>query len=272
MIDQNHAKLSVSVQCNLLSLSAASYYRLQKEKEVDKDLTIMHQIDEIYLKYPFYGSRKIQAHLQRAGHTINRKRVQRIMRKLGITAVAPGPNTSTRNKAHSVYPYLIRNLKIQRPNQVWCADITYIRLRCGFAYLIAVMDWYSRKVLSWELSNSMDTAFCISALRSALRQYDTPDIFNTDQGVQFTSHDFTDVLKENQVQISMDGKGRWMDNVFIERLWRSLKYEDIYIHNYETMKALKEGVKRYMHFYNTVRTHQSHGGKTPEEVYTEQAK
>lgn len=193
---------------------------------------MMNIIDELYMRYPFYGSRKVRDHLRREGHKINRKRVQRLMRKMGIASIAPSPNTSMRNKAHPVYPYLLRDITINRPNHVWCTDITYIRLRGGFVYLVAIMDWHSRQVLSWEISNSMDTSFCISALERAIRLHGKPEIFNTDQGAQFTSHAFTDVLKNHGIKISMDGKGRWMDNVFIERLWRSVKYEDIYVRDY----------------------------------------
>ena len=189
------------------------------------------------------------------------------MRKMGIASIAPSPNTSMRNKTHPIYPYLLRGLTIDRPNQVWCTDITYIRLRGGFVYLVAIMDWYSRKVLSWEISNSLDSSFCVSALERALRLHGTPEIFNTDQGAQFTSHDFTEVLKVHDIKISMDGKGRWMDNVFIERLWRSVKYEDIYIRDYLNVQALREGLSNYFDFYNFQRPHQSLDGLTPSEMY-----
>lgn len=267
MIESGNPKLSISQQCCLLDLSRASYYRLQRATTCEKDLAMMNIIDEIYLRYPFYGSRKIRDHLKREGHMINRKRVQRLMRKMGIASIAPSPNTSIRNKAHPVYPYLLRDITINRPNQVWCTDITYIRLRGGFVYLVAIMDWRSRQVLSWEISNSMDTSFCVSALERAIRLYGKPEIFNTDQGAQFTSQDFTDVLKNHEIQISMDGKGRWMDNVFIERLWRSVKYEDIYIRDYTNVQELRSGLSRYFSFYNTQRPHQSHGILTPSEVY-----
>ena len=267
MIEPNHTKLSVSEQCQLLNVSRASYYRLQDSTPKERDLTMMNHIDELYTRYPFYGSRKIRDHLKREGHKINRKRVQRLMRKMGIASIAPSPNTSMRNKTHPIYPYLLRGLTIDRPNQVWCTDITYIRLRGGFVYLVAVMDWYSRQVLSWEISNSMDSRFCVSALERAIRLYGTPDIFNTDQGAQFTSHDFTDVLKSHEIKISMDGKGRWMDNVFIERLWRSVKYEDVYIREYMNVQTLREGLSSYFSFYNTQRPHQTFGGLTPTEMY-----
>ena len=228
---------------------------------------MMNIIDELYTRYPFYGSRKIRDHLRREGHKINRKRVQRLMQKMGIASIAPSPNTSLRNKAHPIYPYLLRGLTIDRPNQVWCTDITYIRLRGGFVYLVAIMDWYSRKVLSWEISNSLDSSFCVSALERALRLHGTPEIFNTDQGAQFTSNDFTAALKAHDIKISMDGKGRWMDNVFIERLWRSVKYEDIYIRDYLNVQELREGLSNYFSFYNSQRPHQSFGGLTPSEMY-----
>jgi len=268
MIEENYTKLSVSEQCQLLNFSRASYYRLRGAVAVkERDLVMMNIIDELYTRYPFYGSRKIRDHLRREGHKINRKRVQRLMQKMGIASIAPSPNTSLRNKAHPIYPYLLRGLTIDRPNQVWCTDITYIRLRGGFVYLVAIMDWYSRKVLSWEISNSLDSSFCVSALERALRLHGTPEIFNTDQGAQFTSNDFTAALKVHDIKISMDGKGRWMDNVFIERLWRSVKYEDIYIRDYLNVQELREGLSNYFSFYNSQRPHQSFGGLTPSEMY-----
>ena len=267
MIEPDNPKLSISQQCCLLDFSRASYYRLQGATSSEKDFVMMNIIDELYMRYPFYGSRKIRDHLRREGHKINRKRVQRLMRKMGIASIAPSPNTSIRNKAHPVYPYLLRDITINCPNHVWCTDITYIRLRGGFVYLVAIMDWHSRQVLSWEISNSMDTSFCVSALERAIRLHGKPEIFNTDQGAQFTSHEFTDVLKTHEIKISMDGKGRWMDNVFIERLWRSVKYEDVYIRDYTNVQELRLGLSRYFNFYNTQRPHQSHDGLTPSEVY-----
>jgi putative transposase len=267
MIEPSHSSISTSEQCRLLDLSRASYYRLQDTAVSEKDLAMMNMIDVLYMRYPFYGSRKIRDHLKRDGHKINRKRVQRLMRKMGIASIAPSPGTSMRNKAHPIYPYLLRDIKIDRPNQVWCTDITYIRLKGGFVYLVAIMDWHSRQVLSWEISSSMDSSFCISALERAIRLHGKPEIFNSDQGAQFTSRDFTSVLKKHGIKISMDGKGRWMDNVFIERLWRSVKYEDIYIRDYATVQALRTGLSCYFRFYNTQRPHQSHGGATPSEVY-----
>lgn len=271
MIDVNHPKLSIARQCNLINLSRASYYRKSTEdicSESPENLALMVLIDEEYMRHPFYGSRQMRSYLRRKGHDVNRKRVQRLMRLMGLVSVAPKPNTSKKNKAHKIYPYLLKALMIDRPNQVWCTDLTYIRMQGGFVYLVAIMDWYSRKVLSWEVSNSMDDDFCVSALERAIRLHGTPEIFNSDQGAQFTSKRFTDVLKSHEIQISMDGKGRWMDNVFIERLWRSVKYEDIYLKEYRTVLALRDGLKVYFEFYNNERPHQSFGIYTPSEVYT----
>ena len=208
-------------------------------------------------------------YLKRRGFCVNRKRVQRLMRQMGISSVAPSPQTSLANKAHKKYPYLLRDLAIHKANQVWCTDITYIRMKGGFVYLVAIMDWYSRKVLSWEVSNTMDDSFCVSALESAIRQYGVPEIFNSDQGVQFTSNAFTGLLNTHGIQISMDGKGRWMDNVFIERLWRSVKYEEVYINEYHDVFHLKQRLKRYFDFYNYERPHQGLKSQTPNEVYYE---
>lgn len=267
MIEPGHPTLSIVRQCDLLHLSRASYYRDSNTKESDENVTLMNLIDEEYTRHPFYGSRKLRNYLRRKGYKVNRKRVQRLMKKMGIMSVAPKPNTSVSNKGHAKYPYLLRDLNIDRPNQVWCTDITYIRLRKGFVYLVAVMDWYSRQVLSWEISISLDSSFCVSALERAIRVYGKPDIFNTDQGVQFTSESFTEVLKQNEIRISMDGKGRWMDNVFIERLWRSVKYEDIYLKEYSSVDQLRQGLHKYFDFYNNERPHQSLGNQTPWEVY-----
>ena len=268
MVEPGHKQLSVSQQCKLLHLPRSSYYRAATQAiETEQNLTLMRLIDEEYMRHPFLGSRKIRDYLRRQGCKTNRKRVQRLMRKMGLVSVAPKPNTSLRNKAHPVYPYLLRDLEINRVNQVWCTDITYIPMRGGFVYLIAIMDWHSRKVLSWEVSNTMEADFCVSALERAVRHYGTPEIFNTDQGSQFTSESFTRVLKQNQVKISMDGKGRWMDNVFIERLWRSVKYEDIYLKEYRSVSALRNGLDVYFNYYNNERTHQSLNNLTPAEVY-----
>lgn len=271
MIDVNHPKLSIVRQCALVNLSRASYYRVADEglcRESPENLALMRLIDEEYMRHPFYGSRKVRNYLRRLGHDVNRKRVQRLMRLMGLVSVAPKPNTSKKNKEHKVYPYLLRNLTIDRANQVWCTDITYVRMQGGFVYLVAIMDWYSRKVLAWEVSNSMDDDFCVSALERAIRLHGTPEIFNTDQGSQFTGKAFTDVLNDHGIKISMDGKGRWMDNVFIERLWRSVKYEDIYLKEYRTVFALRNGLKVYFEFYNNERSHQSFGICTPSEIYS----
>jgi putative transposase len=251
----------------LLSLNRSTvYYRLQDVPEID--LKLMRRIDEMHLKRPFYGSRRIRDWLQDEGYDINRKRVQRLMRQMGIRALYPKPRTSKPGKGHKIYPYLLRDLVIDRPNQVWATDISYIPMAKGFVYLVAVIDWYSRKVLSWRLSNSMDTDFCIDALEEALSRHGTPDIFNTDQGAQFTSEAFTDVLKEAGIDISMDGKGRWIDNVFVERLWRSVKYEEVYLKAYETVAEARTGIGTYFQFYNSERRHQGMNRHTPDQVYT----
>jgi len=268
MIEPTHPTLSVRRQCELLSLPRSSYYRpCALLEESAENLQLMRLIDEEYLRHPFYGTRKMRDYLQRQGYQVNRKRVQRLMRKMGLASVAPKPNTSAPHPAHKVYPYLLRGLPINRPNQVWCTDITYIRLPAGFVYLVAVMDWRSRHVLSWEVSTTMDDSFCVSALERALRLYGKPEIFNTDQGAQFTGTAFTDTLKNAGIRISMDGKGRALDNMFIERLWRSVKYEEVYLNEYDSVDALRRSLKRYFHFYNLERPHQSFDGATPAEVY-----
>jgi putative transposase len=271
MIDSNHPTLSIARQCELINLSRASYYRaidMDIAKETPENLELMRLIDEEYMRHPFYGSRKIRSYFCRQGRIISRKRIQRLMRIMGLMSVAPKPYTSKRNKEHKVYPYLLRDLIIDTPNQVWCTDITYIRMQGGFVYLVAIMDWYSRKVLSWEISNTMEDSFCISALDRAIRFNGIPEIFNTDQGTQFTSTDFINILKQNDIKISMDGKGRWVDNVFIERLWRSIKYEDIYLKEYQTVMHLRQGLNEYFIFYNEERPHQSFDIHTPAEVYS----
>ena len=268
MIEHDNQELSISKQCELIDLPRSSYYRkAPSHTESQENLEIMRIIDEEFMRHPFLGSRNMRDYIRRKSYWVNRKRMQRLMRKMGLVSVAPKPNTSIGNKAHKVYPYLLRNKVIDHPNQVWCSDITYIRLKGGFVYLVAIMDWYSRKVLSWELSNSMDSTFCVTALESAIRLYGTPEIFNTDQGAQFTSEAFTSTLKKHDVDISMDGKGRWMDNVFIERLWRSVKYENVYLYDYNHASDLRQGLKEYFHYYNTERTHQSLSACTPDEVY-----
>jgi len=263
---KSHHKLPLSRRCRLLDIPRSSaYYKPACPPRQDEAL--MRQMDEIHLELPFYGTRRMRDELLERGHRVNRKRVQRLMRRMGMNALYPKPNTSRPNHAHKVYPYLLRGLKIDEANQVWCADITYIPMRKGFVYLVAIMDWYSRKVLSWRLSNTLDTAFCLAALREALCAYGAPDIFNTHQGSQFTSDAFTQALKEAGVQISMDGKGRWTDNVFIERLWRSLKYEEVYLTAYDTIPTAREGIGRWIHFYNQRRGHQALDRQTPDTVY-----
>ena len=267
-IDHKDSDLSISRQCDLLGLPRSSYYRPRVcTIESNENLELMRVIDEEFLRHPFYGSRKMRDYLNRRGFSVNRKRVQRLMRLMGIESVAPKPNTSSPRKEHKVYPYLLRKLPITKPDQVWCSDITYIRLGHGFVYLTAVMDWASRYVLSWEVSVTMDDDFCVNALKSALRKHKSPEIFNTDQGSQYTGNAFTGALKERGIKISMDGKGRCMDNIFIERLWRSVKYEKIFLEEFETVAKLITGLKEYFKFYNFERPHQSFEGKTPAEVY-----
>jgi putative transposase len=269
MIDPTNAVISIARQCELIQLSRASYYRMANNSpilESPENLELMRLIDEEYTRHPFYSSRQLRNYLCRQGFSVNRKRVQRLMRLMGIMSVAPKPNTSKKGKAHKIYPYLLRDLVIDQPNQVWCTDLTYIRMHGSFVYLVAIMDWYSRKVLSWEISNTMDDSFCVSALESAIRRYGVPGIFNTDQGSQFTGKAFIKVLQDNDIKISMDGKGCWVDNVFIERLWRSVKYEDVYLKEYPTVVALRRGLREYFRFYNDERPHESLGKCTPSEL------
>ncbi len=255
-------------QCVLAGVCRSTIYAQQRPAVVDaSDLLYSRLIDEEYTRHPFYGSRRMVIFLGKAGHTVNRKRVQRLMRLLGLAGMAPGPNTSRPHPEHQVYPYLLRGVPVVRPNQVWSTDITYIRLARGFAYLVAVIDWYSRKVLSWRISNSMEAAFCVDCLEDALRTHGRPEIFNSDQGSQFTSTAFTDVLKREGVVISMDGRGRVFDNIFVERLWRSVKHEDVYLKGYATLGELTVGLAEYFAFYNGERPHQSLSDKTPDVVY-----
>lgn len=233
----------------------------------EDELVLLRLLDEEYTRHPFYGSRKMTAWLRTQGYCINRKRVQRLMRILGLVAMAPGPNTSKKHPQQKVYPYLLRGLDITRPDQVWSTDITYVRLAHGFVYLVAIIDWYSRKVLAWQISNTMDVEFCVDCLNDALYQYGTPEIFNTDQGTQFTSDRWIKVLQTNDIKISMDGRGRALDNIFVERLWRSVKYEDIYPKNYAYMPELLLGLTEYFVFYNGERSHQALAYKTPHKVY-----
>ena len=267
MVDRKDP-LPVIRQCELLDLPRSTFYHVPKPV-TDEELELMALIDRCHLKYPFYGSRRIRDWLDDQGHTVNRKRVRRLMRTMGLEALYPKRNLSLANQAHKIYPYLLRNLVIDRVNQVWSTDITYIPMAHGFVYLVAVMDWYSRRVLSWRVSNTLDTSFCKEALEDAIETYGAPEIFNTDQGSQFTSEDFTDVLKENNIRISMDGKRRWIDNVFVERLWRSVKYEEVYLRAYDDMRDAKTSLGRYFEFYNSERRHQSLDRRTPDQVYYE---
>ena len=259
-------QVSVRRQCELLRISRSGVYYVPVEPD-SEELELMRQIDELHLEYPFYGSRSIARELRGRGCLANRKRVQRLMRLMGLESVAPKPDTSRPNEEHPVYPYLLRGLTISRANQVWATDITYIPLARGYAYLVAIMDWHTRRVLSWRLSNTMDPSFCVAALQEALSRFGRPEIFNSDQGAQFTSKDFTDVLLGAGVKISMDGKGRCLDNVFVERLWRSLKYEDVYLKAYANLIDARAGIGEYFQFYNTRRSHQALGYQTPASFY-----
>lgn len=265
MIESDHPTLSISRQCELVGLSRSAYY-YEPVPESEENLRLMRCIDEQYLKTPFYGSRKMTEYLCGLGYGVNRKRVQRLMRTMGLEALFPGPRTSQPHPAHKVYPYLLRGFKITRPMQVWSTDITYVPMPRGFMYLVAVLDWYSRYVVSWQLSNTLDVTFCLEALDKALVQ-GRPEIFNTDQGAQFTSPRFTGYLEQAGVRISMDGRGRALDNVFVERLWRSVKYEDIYPRAYEDGRALYEGLNAYFQFYNHERFHQSLNYLTPAQMH-----
>jgi putative transposase len=270
VVEQDHATLSLSRQCVLLGISRGSVYYAPKG-ESEFNLELMRAIDEQYLKTPWYGTRQMMRHFTRVGYAVGRKRIRRLMRTMGLRAIAPGPETSRRNKAHPVYPYLLRDLEVTRANQVWCADVTYVPLAHGFAYLVAIMDWHTRHVLAWRLSTTQDTSFCLEALADAIECYGRPEIFNTDQGSQFTSQDWTDALTEAGIQISMDGKGRWIDNVFIERLWRSLKYECVYLNAFDSVRDAANGIGFWLRYYNTERPHSSLNDRTPEEAYFEKA-
>lgn len=268
MIDRNH-ELSVSRQARILGISRGSVYYLPQPASV-VDLALMRRIDELHLDYPFAGSRMLQGLLNAEGHDVGRLHVRTLMRKMGIEAIYRRPNTSKPAPGHKVYPYLLKNIAITRPNQVWAMDISYIPMARGFVYLCAVVDWFSRRVLSWKLSITLETAFCIEAVEEALSRYGKPEIFNTDQGSQFTSLDFIKLLKDAEISISMDGKGAWRDNVFVERLWRSIKYEEVYLHAYKTVSDARLGIGRYLAFYNSRRPHSSLDRKTPDQVYFNQ--
>jgi putative transposase len=266
LVEPEHSQLSIARQCALVSIGRSTFYRAAAP-ETAENLALMRLLDEQFLETPWYGTRQMARHLCRLGHVIGRKRVRRLMAKMGLAAIYQRPRTTIPHPEHRIYPYLLRNLVIGRPNQVWCTDITYIPMRRGFLYLVAVMDWSTRRVLSWRLSNTMDVEFCIEALEEALARFGHPEIFNSDQGSQFTSPRFTELLTEAGVRISMDGRGRWMDNVFIERLWRSLKYECVYLHAFETGSELRAGLARWFSYYNGRRPHSSLCGLTPDEAY-----
>jgi len=266
LVDRGDGELSIVAQCRMLKVARSTLYWRPAAASED-DLRLMRLIDEQYLTAPFYGSRRMVAVLRRDGWTVNRKRVRRLMRLMGIEAIYQKPNTSRPHPDHKVYPYLLRGLAIDRPNQVWCADITYIPLAKGFVYLVAVMDWFSRRVLAWRVSIGMETGFCVEALQEAMDLYGAPEIFNTDQGVQFTSASFIDELAGRGVRISMDGKGRFLDNIFIERLWRSLKYEEVFIKAYGSVREARGGIGVWLIFYNDVRLHQALGYRTPREMF-----
>jgi putative transposase len=269
-IDPCHGQLSVIRQCELLELARSSYYYTPMATESAENLRLMRQIDELYLQRPFFGYRRICGWLRDLKWTVNEKRVLRLMRLMGLQAVVPGPHTSRRHPQHPVYPYLLQGLRILRPDEVWCADITYLPMKRGFLYLVAIMDWFSRYVLAWELSNSLEAAFCLEALERALER-GRPGVFNTDQGSQFTSEEFTGRLQQAQVRISMDGRGRVSDNIFIERLWRSVKYEEVYLRDYGDGAEARRGLEQYFRFYNTARRHQALGNRTPAEVHVARA-
>ena len=266
MIRRDHPDLSLSQQCQVLAISRSSFYYAPRG-ERPENLALMRRIDELFLKYPFYGSRQMARHLRREGIEAGRHRVRRLMRLMGLEAIYQAPRTSQPHPAHRIYPYLLTGMVIDRPNQVWCADITYIPVQRGFLYLVAIMDWATRHVLAWRLSNTMDTAFCVEALAEALARYPAPEIFNTDQGSQFTSVAFTGALKDADVAISMDGRGRYMDNIFIERLWRSLKYEAVYLHELTDGFRAERVIGEWVDFYNTERPHSALAGATPAEAH-----
>lgn len=260
--------LALTRQCELAGVARSAVYAPRLVAKPDEwELALLALIDAEYTRHPFFGSRKMTVYLRGMGYRINRKRIQRLMGILGLAGMAPGPNTSLPHPQHKVYPYLLRDVVVTRPNQVWSTDITYIRLPRGFVYLVAVIDWYSRKVLAWQLSNTLDSGFCVDCLEQALQAYGAPDIFNTDQGCQFTSEAFTGALKAHGIAISMDGRGRALDNIFVERLWRSVKHEDVYLKGYATLPELLLGLAEYFVFYNTERMHQSLGYRTPDTVY-----
>jgi putative transposase len=268
MVQPAHATLSITRQCVLLTIARSTlYYKTKGESSFT--LALMQEIDRAFTEWPFLGVRQMRRYLVSLGYDVGTKRVRRLMRLMGLMPIYQKPGVSDPNPEHKKYPYLLRDVAIERSNQVWCTDITYIPMHRGFLYLVAIMDWHSRAVLSWRLSNTMDADFCVAALEEALAKYGKPDIFNSDQGSQFTCHAFVSVLQEHGIRISMDGRGRWLDNVFIERLWRSLKYENVYLHAYETGTEARAGIGKWIDFYNTTRPHSSLEGKTPQAYYLE---
>lgn len=266
MIEPGHPVLSVGKQCALLSISRSSFYYTPKG-ESEMNLALMRRIDEQFLETPFFGVRQMTWHLRNEGHRVNEKRIRRLMRLMGLMPIYQKPNTSRPAKGHKIWPYLLKGLRVDRPNQVWAADITYLPMRRGFLYLVAIMDWFTRKVLAWRISNTLEADFCVEALNEATTRFGSPEIMNTDQGSQFTSFAWTDRLRRMGVRISMDGKGRFLDNIFVERLWRSLKYECVYLHAWETGSQARAGIRKWMEFYNKTRPHSALGGKPPAVVY-----
>lgn len=266
MIEADHPELSISRQCTLLSISRSSFYYTPKDENA-VNLALMRCIDEQFLETPFYGVRQMTWHLRNDGHLVNEKRIRRLMRLIGLMPIYQKPNTSRPAKGHRTWPYLLKGLRVERPNQVWAADITYLPMRRGFLYLVAIMDWHTRKVLSWRISNTLEADFCVEALNEAVHKFGLPGIMNTDQGSQFTSFAWTDRLRRLGVRISMDGKERFLDNIFVERLWRSLKYECVYLHAWETGSQAKAGIGKWIEFYNNRRPHSALGGRPPAVVY-----
>jgi putative transposase len=266
MVEKDHPHLSIAEQCRLLSVSRSSFYHAPKG-ETALNLGLMRLIDEQFLETPFYGVRQMTWHLRAEGHPVNEKRIRRLMRLMGLMPIYQRPNTSRRAKGRKTWPYLLRGLAITRPDQIWCADVTYIPMRRGFLYLVAIMDWFTRKVLAWRLSNTLEADFCIEALEEALARFGQPEIMNTDQGSQFTSWAWTDQLRQAGVKISLDGKGRFLDNIFVERLWRSLKYECVYLHAWSGGSEARAGIGWWIEFYNNRRPHTALGGRTPDAAY-----
>ena len=266
MVEPGHPVLPVGKQCALLSISRSSFYYTPKG-ESEMNLALMRQIDEQFLETPFFGVRQMTWHLKNEGHPVNEKRIRRLMRLMGLMPIYQKPSTSRPAKGHKIWPYLLRGLRVERPNQVWAADITYLPMRRGFLYLVAIIDWFTRKVLAWRISNTLEADFCVEALNEAVHKFGVPEIMNSDQGSQFTSFAWTDRLRRMGVRISMDGKGRFLDNIFVERLWRTLKYECVYLHAWETGSQARTGIRKWMEFYNRRRPHSALGGKPPAVIY-----